>query len=282
MRTIFHIATKEAWAAANRLGHYAHPSLVAEGFIHFSRPHQIEWVARTFYEGRKGLLLLQVAQERVVAEVRYEGDAADPFPHVYGNLNLDAVVAAHELAEGPEGFRLPAGLILVGDALVRIGAPGDEAEIANVHTHAWLQTYRGLVPDAFLDERPLTFRQRLNWWRKVVSGKDAATVFVAESAKHGIVAFCAVQSARDKEFAGYGEIGAIYALREYKGKGLGAALFLEGRAFLAGRGMARTYLWVLEGNPTVGFYEKMGGRLLPATKFVDFGKPLKELAYEWA
>lgn len=281
MRTIFHVTTKEAWAAAKHLGHYAHASLLDEGFIHLSRPHQIQWVAQTFYAGKKDLLLLQVAQERVLAEVRYEGDAADPFPHIYGNLNLDAVVAAHELVEGPEGFSLPAGLTLVGDALVRPGIPGDEAEIANVHTHAWLQTYRGLVPDAYLDERPLTFRQRLNWWRNVVSGKDAASVFVAESAKHGIVAFCAVQRARDEEFAGYGEIGAIYSLREYQGRGLGAALFREGRAFLAGRGMARTYLWVLEGNPTIRFYEKMGGKLLRSTKNVDFGKPLKELAYEW-
>lgn len=283
MRTIFHVTTPEAWAEAQERGAYSAPSLEAEGFIHLSRPQQILGVLGRYYAGREGLLLLQVAQEKVTAPVKYEGAAADPFPHVYGRLNLDSVVGVHGIALKDGKHELLESLQLVGDTLLRAGLPGDEAEIASVHTHAWLQSYAGLIPEAFLSGRPLSFRQRMNWWRLVVSGADAASVFVAESRSHGIVAFCAVQAARDEELAGYGEVGAIYCLQEYKGKGIGAALFRRGLGHLAASGMGRVYLWVLEGNPTIEFYERMGGKRMGGReKTVDFGKPLKEVAYEWS
>lgn len=283
MRTIFHVTTPEAWEKAKAEGSYGHESLAAEGFIHLSRPHQVRGVLERYYAGKSGLLLLEVAQELVTSEVKYEGPAADPFPHIYGRLNLEAVQAVRQVLDMPGGHALPPMLELVGDTLVRPGRPGDEAEIASVHTHAWLQSYEGLIPHEFLRQRPLSFRQRMNWWRVVVRGQDTATVFVAESAKHGIVGFCAVQAAREPEFEGMGEIGAIYCLQEYKGKGVGAALFRHGRRRLAENGLQRCYLWVLEGNPTIRFYEKMGGRLVPGKeKLVEFGKKLRELAYEWA
>lgn len=282
MRTIFHVTTPEAWATARAEGSYAAPSLETEGFIHLSRPHQLSGVLGRYYSGREGLLLLQVAQESVTAPVKYEGAPVDPFPHVYGRLNLDSVVAVHEIGILEGKHELPGAFQLVGDTLVRPGQPGDEAEIASVHTHAWLQSYAGLIPDEFLRGRPLSFRQRMNWWKQVASGNDPATVFVAESAGHGIVAFCAVQAARDEELAGYGEVGAIYCLQEYKGKGIGAALLRRGLRHLAASGMDRTYLWVLEENPTTRFYERMGGRLMPGkVKEVEFGKKLREVAYEW-
>ncbi len=229
MRTIFIITTKQDWAKAQAAGKYESASLVTEGFIHLSRPHQVLQVAGRHFKGKSDLLLLQINQEKVVAPVKYEGNESNLFPHMYGPLNLDAVVGVDNFLERDSGFSLPESYTLVGDVLVRKGQPGDEAEITSVHTHAWQQSYKGIVPDQFLEERPLSFRDRLNWWSAVVEGKDPNTVFVAESAQHGIVGFCAVGPSRDEEFKGQGEIGAIYCLNEYKGKGVGAHSFVQAK-----------------------------------------------------
>ena len=59
---------------------------------------------------RSDLLLLWVDPSRLAAELRYERPepGAPEFPHLYGPLNLDAVVAVTPLEPWePGGFSLP-------------------------------------------------------------------------------------------------------------------------------------------------------------------------------
>jgi uncharacterized protein (DUF952 family) len=107
---IFHIATAADWEAAQAGGEYTRSSvgktLAQEGFIHASQASQVAGTANRFYRDVPGeLVLLVIDEERVAAEVRYEDvPGADlPFPHIYGPLNTDAVVAARPLAPGPDG-----------------------------------------------------------------------------------------------------------------------------------------------------------------------------------
>lgn len=111
MSHIYHIAAAEDWDAARADGVYAADSLSAEGFIHLSTRDQVLWVAGRFYRGRAGLVLLAVDPARLAAELRYEeSEPGQRFPHLYGPLNLDAVVAAHPFPPEADGsFRLPAG-----------------------------------------------------------------------------------------------------------------------------------------------------------------------------
>jgi uncharacterized protein (DUF952 family) len=55
-------------------------------------------------------VLLCVAVDRLEAPLKYErGDAGgESFPHLYGGVNLDAVVGVVPFVEGDDGFRLPA------------------------------------------------------------------------------------------------------------------------------------------------------------------------------
>ncbi len=111
MSHIYHIAAGEDWEAARADGLYAADSLSAEGFIHLSTRAQLLWVAERFYRGRAGLVLLAVDPARLAAELRYEtSEPGQRFPHLYGPLNLDAVVAVYPFAPEPDGsFHLPAG-----------------------------------------------------------------------------------------------------------------------------------------------------------------------------
>jgi uncharacterized protein (DUF952 family) len=106
---IFHITTSSAWDEARAAGAYEPPSLERQGFIHFSAADQVARVANRAFRGQRDVVLLCVASERLAAVVRHEHaeDAGEAFPHLYGPLNLDAVVEVIPIAEGPDGFELP-------------------------------------------------------------------------------------------------------------------------------------------------------------------------------
>ena len=91
---IFHITTAEAWAQARATGSYTADSLATEGFIHCSEADQYAWVANQRFRGRQDLVLLHVDEPRLAAPVRRENLEGGErlFPHIYGALNLDAVV----------------------------------------------------------------------------------------------------------------------------------------------------------------------------------------------
>ena len=80
------------------------------GFIHCSQRSQVEPVANAVYQGAEDLVLLSIDPDRVRSEIRYEHvDGWDePFPHIYGPLNTDAVVDVSPFSPGPAGrFSFP-------------------------------------------------------------------------------------------------------------------------------------------------------------------------------
>jgi uncharacterized protein (DUF952 family) len=101
--SIFHIVSREAWAAAQAAGEYRGDTLATEGFIHCSRSEQVAAVANAFYAGQTHLALLRIDRGRVTAEVRDEASGDEVFPHIYGPLNLDAVAEVMAFAPGADG-----------------------------------------------------------------------------------------------------------------------------------------------------------------------------------
>ena len=91
---IFHITSAETWNAAQASGAYAADSLATEGFIHCSEADQYCWVANQRFRGRQDLVLLHIDEARLQAPVQRENLEGGErlFPHIYGALNLDAVV----------------------------------------------------------------------------------------------------------------------------------------------------------------------------------------------
>ncbi len=90
---ILHLCPKKHWGEAQLEGEYRPASLEIEGFIHCSRPEQILDVANRFYSGQQDLVLLWVELERLQPEVLWEPADGDEFPHIYGPINLDAIIA---------------------------------------------------------------------------------------------------------------------------------------------------------------------------------------------
>ena len=85
-------------------GWYRPESLQAEGFIHLSTEAQWPRTAARFYRGRTDLVLLAIDPRALTSEVRYEPVHDDQFPHLYGELSPDAVIAVTPLAPDADGL----------------------------------------------------------------------------------------------------------------------------------------------------------------------------------
>ena len=91
---IYHVTSKKQWNEALEKGYFDEPSLAIEGFIHNSTEAQVSGVLEKFYKGKTDLLLMHIDESKLTAELKYElaPSVNELFPHVFGNINLDAVV----------------------------------------------------------------------------------------------------------------------------------------------------------------------------------------------
>ncbi|MEG3896320.1 MULTISPECIES: DUF952 domain-containing protein [unclassified Microcoleus] len=111
MSVIFHIAKSQQWQEAKHLQSYRGDTLDSEGFIHCSTLPQVTRSANKFFVGQTGLLLLWIDSEKVESEIKYELAAGENYPHIYGPLNVDAVLKVVGFEPGADGkFELPAEL----------------------------------------------------------------------------------------------------------------------------------------------------------------------------
>ena len=110
---IYHITSRTAWNQARQRGDYRVQSLETEGFIHCSTDQQVIPVVEKYYKGQEDLLLLVIEPERLTADLKWEPptDGTPPpgvpegslFPHIYGPINLEAVVRVFDLESFPDG-----------------------------------------------------------------------------------------------------------------------------------------------------------------------------------
>lgn len=99
MALIFHLTYKDAWESARPTGEYAAPSLAEEGFIHCSKDiPQLLKVAERLYPGETGLVVLDVDLGKLASPLKNEPSrSGEVYPHIYGMLNVDAVVRERAL-----------------------------------------------------------------------------------------------------------------------------------------------------------------------------------------
>ena len=96
---IYHVVNNTTWQKAMQQGFYEAASLAAEGFIHTSKAEQVAGVLNRYYKGQTDLLLLHIDESRLTSTLKYElaPSVNEEFPHIYGPLNLNAVVKIEKL-----------------------------------------------------------------------------------------------------------------------------------------------------------------------------------------
>jgi len=94
MAFIYHVTTKQEWETAMLKGYYTVPTLESEGFIHCCAEEQVNGVLERYYAGKKELVKLVIDTGKLISGLKYElaPSVNEHFPHVYGPINLDAVL----------------------------------------------------------------------------------------------------------------------------------------------------------------------------------------------
>ena len=102
---IYKICPASAWREAERQGVYRGSADDArDGYIHFSTAAQVAGTARKHFHGQDGLLLVAVDAEALGERLRWEPSRNNElFPHLYGELDLGAVRAIHDLRSRADG-----------------------------------------------------------------------------------------------------------------------------------------------------------------------------------
>jgi uncharacterized protein (DUF952 family) len=106
MAFIFRITTELIWEAAQAAGVFTDASLASEGFIHFSQKDQVARTYNRFYKDQPDLVLLTIATEKLSdpSLLIFEDTAGHGvFPHLYGVLNIDAVIEVAIIGIGDMG-----------------------------------------------------------------------------------------------------------------------------------------------------------------------------------
>lgn len=102
---IYKITPASAWREAERQGVYrGSPDDNRDGFIHFSTASQVAETARKHYHGQTGLFLVAIDADALGDALRWERSRNDElFPHLYGELDLGAVVEILDLRARSDG-----------------------------------------------------------------------------------------------------------------------------------------------------------------------------------
>ena len=162
-------------------------------------------------------------------------------------------------------------------ASIRVAEMRDAPAIAHVHVQSWLTTYQGIVPDEYLAS--LNEAERVPLWRDWLM-RDIS-VFVAEIGEE-VVGFAGGGAIRESVESYDSELYTLYLLKEAQGRGIGKALLEAVMQALGQKGYASMLVWVLEENPAVQFYKRVGAQRVTSKEIEIGGVQLAEAALGWS
>jgi ribosomal protein S18 acetylase RimI-like enzyme len=164
--------------------------------------------------------------------------------------------------------------------VVRRALPADAAAIAQVRVASWRTTYRGMIPDAYLDGMKVEASTAL-WQRVLTAAPNATSVFVAAD-DAGVCGFAAGLMLAERKFDLDAELSAIYLSPDRQRAGLGRRLVAAVLGAQRAHGATGLLTWVIAGNRGARtFYEKLGGEILAEQPFQWDGMDLVEAGYGW-
>lgn len=137
--------------------------------------------------------------------------------------------------------------------------------VAHVVTVSWNETYKGIVPDNFLNNLYKNEEERsINLFNNFDELKNHE--FVLEI-NDEIVGFINVGKSDDSDYLDCGEIYALYIINNYKGQGFGKKMVEVGIGELKNMGYEKMIIGCLEGNKSNEFYKHIGGKFVKTRIF---------------
>ncbi|MBD8070535.1 GNAT family N-acetyltransferase [Bacillus sp. PS06] len=163
---------------------------------------------------------------------------------------------------------------------IRHAVLSDSEGIARVQVESWLTTYKGIVPDAYLNSLQVQDKQKV-WTRILEQGFETSCAYVAVNESNEIIGFANGGKERSGKYEYDAELYAIYLLKEYQGMGIGKKLVNRLCNNLYEKGYQSMLVWFLKDNPSRKFYESMNPELVGTATIFISGVELEEQSYGW-
>ena len=160
---------------------------------------------------------------------------------------------------------------------LRRASPADAPILADIHVRSRAATYRGLLPDDYLELR-MPAEMPVYWQARM----DEPTTGAAWIAEHDGTPIAFVY-ALVPDPAGSVLVDNLHALPDRKGGGAGTLLLDAVAAWACAQGAVRLHLFVIEGNAAAaGFYEHRGWSLVDRIDDEMGGQAIVALKYALA
>ena len=135
----------------------------------------------------------------------------------------------------------------------------DAYGITYVSAHSWKETYTGLLPDDYLNNRIKNIENKVKNTEKFLESYKGKYIVAKDDEK--VIGILAYSNSESEKYKNYGHLGALYILKEYQGFGIGKELFRIAIKGLIDMGYSKMYLECMQGNDTINFYEKYLGEI---------------------
>lgn len=159
--------------------------------------------------------------------------------------------------------------------IIRKASVYDASGISNVHYEMFMKSYSNIYPENVMGKVDLEKTKRK--WMKILNEDN--DVLVAEASDGRIVGFVKGHVIKNKSYDS--EVSAIFLLEKYQHSGLGKTLFFRGLKELYQSKCNSTIVWCNKDNPSVEFYESIGGEIFD-TKIDRIGsRDYVGLGFKW-
>ncbi|MGG7163391.1 GNAT family N-acetyltransferase [Clostridium ihumii] len=142
---------------------------------------------------------------------------------------------------------------------IRIATYEDCAQLAILKRNVWETTYRGIYPNEKIDKYDIELNE--NKFKNIIKKQSQRLFIVLNNSRIiGYVSCGRIMRSFDKYTH---DIGLLYLLKEYQGKGIGSQIFKFAKNELKNQGITEFIVSCNKYNFSAQqFYKKMGGKII--------------------
>lgn len=163
----------------------------------------------------------------------------------------------------------------------RSGTAGDIPAISDAYVRSVRDSYRGVLPDEYLNDLSTEKRSKVFAERRAANA-NSYRLLIAEEASAGVIGFIDYAHKENANFDHDGRIFSFYFVPEFQRRGLGGLLFRNCLRRMRDDCYGSVCLDTFESNPFRNFYDKMGGRKIGSEAHEANGHRLPTIVYGWS